>query len=83
MPFLCDLNGVGVLEKFRGLGIQDYFINLRVNYAFNLGQRYFFVSINPKNVWSLKNAKKNGFKEIERYINSDGFERVFLRKDVL
>ncbi|MDD3178120.1 MAG: hypothetical protein PHR26_01245 [Candidatus ainarchaeum sp.] len=83
LPFLYDLNGVGVLEKFRGLGIQDYFIKLRIDYAKKLGQKYFFVSINPKNMWSLKNAKKNDFRETEKYINYEGNKRVFLRKDVL
>ena len=80
LPFVVDYYGSGVIKKYQGNSLQDYLLKLRERYARNLGFKYFYVSCNPKNKYSLKNIKKNGFNELYKYKNENNDLRIQYRK---
>lgn len=83
LPFVVDFYGSGVLKNYRGNSLQDYLLKLRERYAINLGFKYFYISSDPKNKYSLANIMRNGFTEkLYEYKNEDGYRRYQLRKKI-
>jgi ribosomal protein S18 acetylase RimI-like enzyme len=60
----AELCGSGVLEEFRGLGLQSYFIKLREDYLIENKIKYSVISVHPDNIYSKRNILKNGYKFI-------------------
>lgn len=57
----AELAGSGVLEGFRGYGLQNYFFELRYKYLKEIGFKYSVISVHPDNKYSLKNIYKNEY----------------------
>lgn len=79
---VCDIDGTGVIPKFRGYGIQDYFLKFREKYVKEEGYKFLFTSSHPKNKYSIKNIIKNGYKQQKLYKNHKGIDRLLFKKEV-
>ncbi len=79
---ICNVDGAGVISKYRGLGIQDYFFKFREKFAKQKGYKYLFTACHPKNKFSMKNIKKNNYKKVYIYKNHKGVDRVLFKKEI-
>ncbi len=79
---ICNIDGTGVISKYRGLGIQDYFLKFREQFAKQKGYKYLFTACHPKNNFSIKNIKKNKYKRVYLYKNHKGIDRVLFKKKI-
>jgi len=79
---VCEIDGAGVIPKFRGYGIQDYFLKFRENYVKKEHYKFLFTATHPKNKYSLRNILKNGYKKQKVYKNHKGIDRLLFKKEV-
>lgn len=79
---VCEIDGVGVILKFRGYGIQDYFLKFRENYMKDKGYKYLFTATHPKNKYSLNNIIKNSYQKQKLYKNYKGVDRLLFKKTI-
>lgn len=71
---------VFVHPDYRGLGLQAYALRRREEAAHALGAELGFVTVSPKNLYSLKNVLDNGFEVVERRKMYGGWDRYILKK---
>ena len=57
----ATLDSAFISPGYRGMGLHNYMIGLRLELADELGAKYAFATVSPKNVYSLKNLKDSGF----------------------
>ncbi|MDD4188366.1 MAG: GNAT family N-acetyltransferase [Bacilli bacterium] len=60
------LFGTAVDVKYRGQGIQDFFIKKRIEILKKKGCKKILITVNPKNIFSKRNILKNNFKFVKR-----------------
>lgn len=70
------------MPTYRGFGLQDAFIKLRVDAGRELGAEEALTTISPDNEYSLRNAYKNGFEVAARLEIYGGLERYILKLDL-
>lgn len=81
IDFTAEFAGVGVLKKYRGHGLQDYFLKLRENYLQKINYKFSVISVHPKNIYSLKNILKNNYQLISKG-KKDKKVRMYFRKEI-
>ena len=76
----ATLDSMFISHEFRGMGLHNYMIGLRLELADELGAKYAFATVSPKNVYSLKNLKDSGFCCIYRGLMYGSFYRFVMMK---
>jgi GNAT superfamily N-acetyltransferase len=71
--------GTAVDVKYRGQGIQDFFIKKRIELLKKKDCNKILINVNPKNVFSKKNILKNGFKFIKRKKEKDRYSCYYFK----
>ncbi|NHN35449.1 GNAT family N-acetyltransferase [Paenibacillus agricola] len=56
-----------VKDEYRGYGLQKYLIELRETVAKNSGYNEIFTSVHERNIYSINNLKKAGYKQCGRH----------------
>jgi GNAT superfamily N-acetyltransferase len=78
--FACDVNGSGVISKYRGFGLQKYLLDFREEFARSLECKYLFTSCHPENKYSIKNILKTNFKKQNSFKDTSDFEKILFIK---
>jgi GNAT superfamily N-acetyltransferase len=74
--------GTLVASKYRGYGIQDFFIKKREDYIKKVGCKYSLVSVHPKNKFSLNNIVSYNYILVKKRKNIFGKIRLFYKKKI-
>lgn len=77
----AELAGSGVLEGFRGLGLQSYFINLREEYLKKINFKFSVISVHPENKFSVNNIKKNNY-DLVSFVKRKVKSRFYFKKNL-
>lgn len=65
LPKVVSMETTFVSEECRGFGLQSFFTELRESYARELGAEEAFVTISPRNKYSIHNLMSMGYEIIE------------------
>jgi len=78
----ATLDSVFISPEYRGMGLQNYLISLRLELAAQLGAKYAFATVSPQNVHSLNNLQSSGFCSIYKGTMYGNFERFVMMRQL-
>ncbi len=77
----AELAGAGILEKYRGYGLQSYLIKLRENYLKDIDYKFVVISAHPDNIYSKRNIVLNNYKFVS-IGKKNNFKRLYFKKEI-